>query len=79
MNSIENKQKKTIILWTKRLTGIATIIVWAIVLYKIFQSGGNFQSQAPQCIISTMLIFGMLTVIYKGLEYWERTESRPKS
>ncbi len=72
MKTIENKQKKTIILWTKRLAGAATIIVWAIVLYKIFQSGGDFQTQAPQCIMSTMIIFGVLTTIYKGLEYWER-------
>jgi len=72
MKTRENRQKKTIILWTKRLAGAATIIVWTVVLYKIFQSGGNFHSQAPQCIVSTMVIFGVLTAIYKGLEYWER-------
>jgi len=73
MNQLENRQKKTIILWTKRLTGVATIILWAVVLYNIFQSGGSFSDQAPKCIMSTMIIFGVLTTIYKGLEYWERS------
>ena len=72
MNQAKKRQKKTIILWTKRFTAVATVILWATVLYTIFQSGGNFNDQAPKCIFSTMLIFGVLTGIHKGLEYWER-------
>jgi hypothetical protein len=29
-----------------------------------------FMVQAPYCIGSTMLIFGLLTLLYKGLDYW---------
>jgi len=72
MNQAKQKQKKQIILWGKRAAALLTLIVWVTVLYTIFQSGGSFKDQAPQCIISTMLIFGVLTTIYKGLEYWER-------
>jgi hypothetical protein len=64
--------KKAIILWIKRVAALLTVIVWVAVLYNIFQSGGNFNDQAPQCIISTMLIFVVLTAVYKGLEYWEK-------
>jgi len=72
MNQPKQKQKKQIILWGKRLSALLTLIIWAVVLYTIFQSGGSFKDQAPQCILSTMLIFGVLTAIYKGLEYWEK-------
>jgi len=72
MNQPKQTEKKQIILWGKRAAAILTLIVWVVVLYKIFQSGGNFNDQAPKCIFSTMLIFGVLTGIYKGLEYWER-------
>jgi len=73
MNHAKQKQKKQIILWGKRSAAALTLIVWATVLYTIFQSGGEFNTQAPKCILSTMLIFGVLTGIYKGLEYWERS------
>jgi len=66
------KQKQTIILWAKRLTAAATVTLWMLALYTIFQSGGSFSDQAPKCMLSTMLLFGVLTGIYKGLEYWER-------
>ena len=72
MNQPKQTEKKQTILWGKRAAAILTLIVWAMVLYKIFQSGGTFGDQAPKCIYSTMLIFGVLTGIYKGLEYWER-------
>jgi len=72
MNQAKEEQKKQIILWGKRVAALLTLILWAAVLYSIFQSGGSFKEQAPQCILSTMLIFGVLTAIYKALEYWEK-------
>ena len=71
MNSVKQTEKKQIILWGKRIAATLTLIIWITVLYKIFQGGGNFNDQAPQCIFSTMLIFGVLTGIYKGLDFWE--------
>jgi len=70
---MDNKNKTTI-LWLKRIVGFIFVGMWLVVMYNIFQSGGTFADQAPKCIISTMLIFGFLTVIYKGLEYLERQE-----
>ncbi len=69
-----NNRKKMIIIWTKRVTAIIATIVWVMVIYNIFQSGGEFNDQAPQCMFSTMLIFAMLTGVYKGLEYWEKNQ-----
>lgn len=66
-------KKIELILWIRRATVVLTFILWAFVLYRIFQSGGGFDGQAPKCIISTMLIFGVLTAAHKGLELWEKT------
>jgi hypothetical protein len=30
-----------------------------------------FNELVPYCMGSTMLIFGILTALFKGLEYWE--------
>ncbi len=74
MNETKNREKKILVLWGKRVTALLTLVVWATALYTIFQSGGSFRDQAPQCIVSTMLIFGVLTGVYKGLEFWERSQ-----
>ncbi len=72
MDRVKLTEKKQIIFWGKRVAAALTLILWITVLYKIFQSGGSFNDQAPQCIFSTMLIFGVLTGIYKGLDFWEK-------
>lgn len=68
-----NKKNNMKILWLKRVVGFLFVSLWLIVFYKILQSGGDFASQAPKCILSTMLIFGSLSVTYKGLEYLEKS------
>ncbi len=68
---MEQKQKHIIALWLKRILGIFTIFIWGYVIIGIAQSPAPFAEQAPYCMGSTMLIFGILTGIFKGLEYWE--------
>ncbi len=65
-----NKEK--IVLWTKRLLGLVAIGFWLSIIYEISHMSAPFMEQAPYCMGSTMLIFGLLTASYKGLEYWER-------
>ena len=60
----------TLITWTKRLLGLIAILLWGYVIFTISQSSAPFMEQAPYCMGSTMLIFGMLTAIHKGLDYW---------
>jgi peptidoglycan/LPS O-acetylase OafA/YrhL len=60
----------TLIIWTKRILGLITFLVWGYVVFTISQSPAPFAEQAPYCMGSTMLIFGILTGIYKGLDYW---------
>ncbi len=65
--------KETILItatWTKRLLGIIAILLWGYVIFTISQSPAPFNEQAPYCMVSTMLIFGILTAIHKGLDYW---------
>ena len=56
----------------KQISAIGAISVWLILLYKIFNSGGGFHNQLPKCIFATMTIFGLLTLIYKGIEHLEQ-------
>ena len=56
--------------WTKRLLGLIAILLWMYVIFTISQSPAPFMEQAPYCMVSTMLIFGILTAIHKGLDYW---------
>ena len=65
--------KETILItvtWTKRLLGFIAIFLWIYVIFTISQSPAPFMEQAPYCMGSTMLIFGILTALHKGLDYW---------
>jgi len=65
-------QQKTLILWIKRALGFTAIILWISIIYTISKSPVPFMEQAPYCMGSTMLIFGFLSLSFKGLEYWEQ-------
>jgi hypothetical protein len=60
----------TLITWTKRILGFIAFILWGYIIFSISQSPAPFIEQAPYCMVSTMLIFGLLTAAYKGLDYW---------
>jgi hypothetical protein len=66
---MNQNSKQTTIIWLKRVVGVAAIGTWAYVIMKISQSPAPFSEQAPYCMGSTMLIFGMLTMVHKGLDY----------
>jgi TRAP-type C4-dicarboxylate transport system permease small subunit len=72
MNQTKQAQKKTIILWSKRAAGIATIILWEVILYTIFQSGCSFNDQDTKCMISPLTLFGALSAVYMGVHVCER-------
>ncbi len=68
-----NRQtQQQLILWTKRLLGVATFLVWGYVIFTISNTTTPFEEQVPYCMGSTMAIFMLLTALYKGLDYWER-------
>lgn len=64
--------KRTIIQWLKRISAALAVGTWGYVIFMISQDPAPFAKQVPYCMGSTMLIFGVLTGIYKGLEYWEQ-------
>jgi len=66
------EQKQTMILWLKRVLGFTAIGLWIYIIFTISQSPVPFREQAPYCMISTMMIFGILSMGFKGLEYWEK-------
>ena len=69
---MEKEQQRNLILWIKRIAAVATIAVWTYVMFIFLKDPGPFAELAPYCMGSTMLIFGVLTGIFKGLEYWEQ-------
>ncbi len=62
----------------KQISAVGAVSVWLVLLYKIFNSGGGFHDQLPKCLFATMGIFGLLTLIYKSIEYIEREKSSSK-
>ncbi len=70
---MEKEQKLTLIAWLKRISAALTVIVWLYVLIIFINDPAPFSQLVPYCMGSTMLIFGILTGIFKGLEYWEHT------
>jgi len=59
----------------KRVSAFLAISIWIALIIKIFQSGGGFNAQLPKCIFTTMITFGILTAIYKYIEYLEAQDS----
>ena len=66
------EQQLTTIIWLKRVAAIMTIIIWGYVMLTFLKEPAPFAELAPYCMGSTMLIFGVLTGVFKGLEYWEK-------
>lgn len=71
---MKTETKKQVIRWGKRILGVIAVIVWIDVIITISKSPAPFIEQAPYCMIGTMIIFGILTGIFKGLDYWEKSE-----
>ena len=69
---MDKAQQITIITWTKRLLGFSAITLWLYIIFNISQSPAPFREQAPYCMVSTMMVFGLLSMAFKGLEYWEK-------
>ncbi|MGB5507112.1 MAG: hypothetical protein WBM70_10550 [Sulfurovum sp.] len=67
---MEKETTLSLIIWTKRALGLIAFLLWGYVIVTISQSPAPFIEQAPYCMGSTMLIFGLLTAVYKGLDYW---------
>ncbi len=74
---MKSKQQLQLIGWLKRISAVLTIVVWLYVITVFINDPAPFSELVPYCMGSTMLIFGILTGIFKGLEYWE-TEIRKK-
>jgi hypothetical protein len=75
---MESSEKSVKILWIKRALAAGTVLVWLALIVSIFRSGGGMADQAPKCIFATLIVFGILTAAYKGLEQLERQGQEPK-
>ncbi len=74
MNSEKNYKRATLYLWLKRISAILAVTIWFALIIHIFQGGGGMSKQAPKCIFTTMITFGILSAIYKGIEILEEKE-----
>lgn len=69
---MKNIQKKTIITWLKRFISFLAIMLWLYIILNISNMNKPFLEQAPYCMGTTMLIFTLLSLVFKTLEYWEK-------
>lgn len=69
---MKREQQLQMIVWLKRIAAVCTIAIWVSVMYTFLKDPAPFAELAPYCMGSTMLIFGVLTGVFKGLEYWEQ-------
>jgi len=69
---MDTEQQRKIILWLKRVAALITFAVWMYVMVIFLKDPAPFAELVPYCMGSTMLIFGVLTGVFKGLEYWEQ-------
>ncbi len=75
----DTETKKTeIYRWLKRVVAVGMVSLWFALLVYIFRSGGTFADQAPKCIFTTMIVFGILTALYKGIETLEKRHEDEK-
>ena len=75
---MKKEKQLRLMIWIKRVVGFIAIGLWIFVIATIAKSPAPFMEQAPYCMVSTMLIFGILTAIHKGLDYWSLQKKSPK-
>ncbi len=75
MNLKNNSKTKTLYSWLKRVSAFLAISIWFVLIFHIFQDGGGMKEEAPKCIFTTMIVFTILTSIYKGIEILESKEN----
>jgi len=68
---MESIQSLSMIKWLKRISAAAAIGIWFYAIIVFIKDPAPFSELVPYCMGSTMLIFGVLTGVFKGLEYWE--------
>jgi len=68
---MKSLQQHKIIKGAKRLSALLAIGIWIVMMYRFLTTPAPFADLVPYCMGSTMLLFGIVTGIFKGLEYWE--------
>jgi len=58
----------------KRAIALLAIGLWLILMRSIFLGGGGMAEQAPKCLFTTMIVFGILTAAYKGIDLFPGEE-----
>ena len=61
---MSNKQLKT----AKKVIIFIMVSIWLVLMVKIFKSGGTMNDQLPKCIFTTMITFGILTLIVTAID-----------
>jgi len=52
----------------KSIISFAMVAIWLVLIFTIFKNGGSMQEQLPKCIFTTMVVFGVLTLIVKLID-----------
>ena len=69
---MKKNKKYYIILWIKRIVGIMTAIIWSYIIYLVYGLNIPLKEQLPYCMGSTIVLFTLVSLLFKGLEYWAK-------
>jgi hypothetical protein len=67
---MDKQQKEKIANLGIRITTALTIAIWIYIIIKIASMDKSFIAQAPYCILSTFVIFGLLSLTQKAIKWW---------
>lgn len=67
---MQTQTKLQIIAWIKYTFNTIAIALWLYMIITIAQRPTPFIEQAPYCMLSTMVVFGVLSTIHKGIYHW---------
>ena len=71
---MKKDQKANLIKYSKIITAIIAVSLWIYAIYSISQRDTPFREQAPYCMGTTMLVFMILSGIYKALDYFDKRD-----
>ena len=66
---------KRVLFWLKRFLGFAAVVLSVGTILVLLDSPAPFIGESPYAAGSSILIFLLLSISYKAVEYWEKNLS----
>jgi uncharacterized membrane protein len=70
---MKKETTSTILRSIKWLLALLATLVWIYIIYAISQAPMPFTQQGGYCMVSTMMVFGLLSLAFKFIDHIETT------